>query len=461
MTDTRQPLERYQSERGAALLGVLLLLMLMSALAAAMGVSGETETLISRNQRSGAQAQAAAEAGLNHAIELAVTYVFEWKANGYASPEAATDALLWGPDLDPDTVEDNQLLGTRAGIDAGEAFPTDGTHLSVNGDDDFRYDARIFDDDFTDAGDPLAGENGDLTDDVNQTLIIRATGYGPDNTQVTLEALISTFPMPAIATNSDLTVSGNFSVLGASGSVHTNEDLTGDGSTGTIDGTATASGEYDYDDEDIAGTGGAARIPIPTIAASDYEVFADFILQSDGTMLTVATGAVCVWDAGSSCNNWDFDSGTGGWSRTSNSNTGSGTYYVQGPASISGSPGSSKDPLQISVIAEGSISLSGSPSLQPATPDLLFVTDGDLKIIGNTEIELDGLSSLEVDGKMLAHEQIEIGGTSNLHGQLIAEDATNNDNLVTFNHIHGNATITYDGGLGGEFFSVSGWRDVR
>jgi hypothetical protein len=250
-------------------------------------------------------------------------------------------------------------------------------------------------------------------------------------------------------------------VLGSSGSIHTNEDLTGNGNAGTIDGTATASGDYDYDDDDIAGTGGAARIPIPTIAASDYEVFADFILKSDGTMVTVATGVVCTWTSKTPCNNWDFDSGTGGWSRTSNSNTGSGTYYVQGPVSISGSPGSSKDPLQISVIAEGSISITGSPSLQPATPDLLFVTDGDLKILGDTDIELDGLSELEVQGKMLAHEQIEVGGNSSLYGQIIAEDAANDSNVVTANHIHGNASITYNGGLGGEFFSVSGWRDVR
>ncbi len=91
-------------ERGSALIGVLLLLMMMSALAAALGVSGQTETLISRNQRAAAQAQAAAEAGLNHAVELATTYIFEWKANGFPDADAAIDALLLGPDLASGTV---------------------------------------------------------------------------------------------------------------------------------------------------------------------------------------------------------------------------------------------------------------------------------------------------------------------------------------------------------------------
>jgi hypothetical protein len=457
MIDRRRRAVGHHNERGSALLGVLLLLMLMSALAAALGVSGETETLVSRNQRSGAQAQASAEAGLNHAVELAVSYIFEWKANGFASPEEATNVLLHGPDLDPATADDNQSLGARPGIDSDEAIPL-GTRLPVPGIPYAEYEAWIMDDDATaPAADPLKAENGDLTLDLNQTLIVRATGYGPDKSKVTLEALISTFPMPAIATNSDLTIEGSFAVRGSSGSVHTNEDLTGNGGAATVDGTVTASGEYNYEDEDIAGTGGAARIPIPTINAADYRVFADFILQADGTMVTVATGVVCT----SPCNNWDFDASSGGWTRTSNDSTGGGTYYVEGPVSISGSPGSAKSPISLSVIAEGSIDTSGSPSLQPATPGLLFVTDGDLRILGDTDVEVGAEDALTVQGKMLAHEQIQIGGNSSLFGQIIAEDAANDSHVVDYNRIHGNAILTYNGGLGGEFFSVSGWRDVR
>ena len=48
MTKTRNSIIEQPGERGSALLGVLLLMMMMSALAAALGVSGRTETLISR-----------------------------------------------------------------------------------------------------------------------------------------------------------------------------------------------------------------------------------------------------------------------------------------------------------------------------------------------------------------------------------------------------------------------------
>ena len=54
------PAPRRQDERGAALVGVLLLLLMMSALGAALAVSSETETLIARNEVSAGQAQAAA-----------------------------------------------------------------------------------------------------------------------------------------------------------------------------------------------------------------------------------------------------------------------------------------------------------------------------------------------------------------------------------------------------------------
>src|SRR5688572_13466676 len=120
MTETRLLMVGRRNERGSALLGVVLLLMLMSALAAALAVSGETETLISRNQRDGARAQAAAEAGLSHALELATTFIFEWKNNGFGSADAAIDSLLAGVDDDPTDTADNGGLDERTGIVAGE-----------------------------------------------------------------------------------------------------------------------------------------------------------------------------------------------------------------------------------------------------------------------------------------------------------------------------------------------------
>ena len=87
-----------RQERGTALVGVLLLLMMMTALASALAVSGRTETLVARNHQTAAQARAAAEAGLNRAAQVAITWLAQWP-NTYANVYEAVDALLADPTL--------------------------------------------------------------------------------------------------------------------------------------------------------------------------------------------------------------------------------------------------------------------------------------------------------------------------------------------------------------------------
>lgn len=440
-------IERHH-ERGSALVATLLLLMMLSGLAAALGMSGRTETLISRNQRSAVQATAAAEAGLNHAVELATTYIFEWKANGLTGAEQAVDYLLVGPDLATGTVADdadNGSLGTRNGITAAEDIPI-GTQLPITGGIDATYEAFIMDDDATAPDEPA----GNLFDDENQTLIVRSTGYAQDNTKVVLEALIAPLEMGAVVVNGDFDVSGNVTIDGAEGSIHANGDLVISGGAAAVAGTTTASGSYTGD---IPGSGGAPELPIPEIRASDYLAYADFILTAAGTMEDQAGTELC---AASPCNNWSFNGGSGEWSFGSTEPT-AGTYYVQGDVGISGSPGSAPSPVHITIIAEGSIDISGSPDLTSDTPELLFVTDGDLEISGG----LDAGDPLTTAGQILVHEQIKLSGDPSIAGQLIVENAPSVSTLVTLNDLSGNVTITYNGGLGGGTFSVRGWQDVR
>ena len=467
MIDTSRGPARH-GERGSALVAVLLLLMMMTTLAAALSIGSQTESLIARNENASAEAQAAAEAGLNHAVELAVTYIFEFKSNGFSSATEAVDALLAGPDGatgSEDVDADNMSLGARAGIDAGEDIPL-GELMSVGPAPGVRYTAIVMDDDDSAPAGPYA-EDGDPYNDLNNRLIVRATGYvvGADGTEfakVTLEATIGPFMMPAVVAEGDVTLDGTFSINGPpdSAAVHTNSNLTIDGNSGSATGTVTATGEVDSSNGNITASGGAARIEIPPIAASDYEVWADYKLRSDGTMLDMATGAVCTWSAKTSCNNWDFNSATGTWTLGSNSYT-TGTYYVEGDATISGSPGTAKSPVELSVIAEGNIDITGSPKLTPDTPELLFVTDKDLKITGNFDVVYDEDSLLQVEGQMLVHEQVEIGGNVTLAGQIVVEDAANTSSLVTWNHIHGGVLIEYGGTLGTASYSILSWRDVR
>lgn len=445
MTTTRHSIVEHPNERGSALVGVLLLLMMMSAMAAALGVSGQTETFVSRNQRSATQATAAAEAGLNHAVELATTYIFQWKANELANVDAAIVALLTGPDGDPATLADNGSLGTRVGIDATEDIPI-GTHLTITAGIDAEYEAFVMDDDATAPDEPT----GDPYSDENQTLVVRAIGYGPDDTKVVLEALIGPVELPAVVTNGDLDISGNIAINGTEGGVHSNDDLVISGGSATVDGAVTASGDYTGS---LPGSGGAAPLPVQQIRASDYLAYADFILTSAGTM-TDADGTVLC--ASAPCNEWSFDGGTGTWSISSTAPAG-GTYYVEGEVKITGSPGSVASPVILTIIAEGSIDISGSPDISADTPELLFVTDGDLSISGG----LDALDPLTAQGQMLVHEQVSMSGNPSVGGQLIVENAATVSTLVTANSISGNVTITYNGGLGTGVYSVTGWRDIR
>ena len=207
--DMHHGIVQQPDEQGTALVGLLLLLLMMSVLAVAVVLNGRTETLISGNQRSSTQATAAAEAGLNHAVELATTYIFEWKTNGFTSVDAAIDALLVGPGL-----------GTRTGITVAEAIPL-GTRLTITGGIDAEYEALIMDDDADAPDEP----DGDLFDDENATLVVRATGYAAGNTKAVLEALIGPLALPAVLVNGDLTASGSVSIQGSEGSVHANGDL--------------------------------------------------------------------------------------------------------------------------------------------------------------------------------------------------------------------------------------------
>ena len=439
MNDTLPPVVQRQDERGIALVAVLLLLMMMSALGMALAVNGETETLIARNQIAGMQAQAAAEAGLNHAVEVATEYIFDWKANGFASTELAVDAVLTAADAgELDGLQMNTAIDVKAG-----------SSILAN------YQITITDDE-----DDGVGEDGDPLNDANDVLVVRATGFAKDGTKVVLEALISAKELGAIVVNGDLELGGNASIEGAAGSVHANGDLTIDGSSVGVSQTVSATGELYCDDpcDQVEGTAteGAPEVPVAAIHASDYLAFADYILQSDGTLTNPSGTVLCTASAKTSCNNWDFDSASGTWSLNSN-NTTPGTYYVEGDATISGSPGSTKHPAEISIIAEGSIQISGSPKLAPHSPELLFVTDEDLKITGT--IDTVGEAAL-VQGQMLVRGQASILGNASLDGQLLIEDQDVGD-LVESNTIGGSVTITYAGGLGGSTFTVTSWRDVR
>ena len=184
---------RAHSDDGMALLSVLLLLMIMSAATLALSVGGHTQLAISRNHEVGAQAHAAAEAGLNHALDVTIGAIGQWQALGFPSPSAAMTFLLVGTDGLVGTADDGSLetfgIPAPAGLVCGNPAPayclaitdpTTGTQVGA-------YMARVFDEDDINRGLTLSAQDlvdigespADPTQDLNSSIIVAAWALPP------------------------------------------------------------------------------------------------------------------------------------------------------------------------------------------------------------------------------------------------------------------------------------------
>jgi len=463
------PINPGQSERGVALIIVLLLLAVMTGLATGMTVNSQVEIAMASNESTYAGARAAAEAGLNRAVRAILD-------------DSATN-LLAGQDGVAGNADDGDIGFLMADFTGWpEPLGTAGQYsytVEILDDDDAQLYAEPLDEDQW----LVMLEDGDPASNLNDRLVIRATGFGPKGTTVRVAKILSSvdstspgsttpsFSNPAIIVNGDLTMSGNFSIGGTQGNVHSNGNLVISGGSGDVSGDITAVGTLTAADGIAGGTqsGGAATINVPEVDALDYLDEANYILNANGTK-TLANGAACNAACVSASNGWSW-SLANGW-RITGSTAPTGTFFVYGSVSISGSPGSAKTPAPLAVIATGSISVTGHPYLtlpppvDPSNPSYLqFVTNGDLKLAGAADIDDVTL----VEGRTLVREQLHISGNPELQGQIIVENVESVSSLVTDNTISGNPDITYNGsfapintpiftpGVTSYLNNVSGW----
>ena len=454
-------------ERGGVLLGVMLLTMLLTAISVTMSLSGQTELLVARTDESAAQAHAAAEAGLNHAVDVTLTHLQQWERHGYGSASDAVTGLLVGPDgitgspaadVDNGSLEELGLARPPATVPLANVYGTS-------------YQVRVFDEDDPTRGLLLSpadtvriGENGTPASDANTGVVVQSIGYGPAATMVTLEATLGAEGIPALLVNGSLAVSGRARLDGTAGSIHANERLNVRGRP-RISGNATATERYTESGRPrIGGVSGAGYAPltVPEVRAVDYRPDADFIMTPDGQVTDPASVVLCdastVGDACADAYGWTFNGAARGagpaggrWELTNAQHPG-GTFYIEGEARISANPGSADDPVPLTVIAERSIDVSGRPHTVPDTQGLAFVTDMDLRLRGRGRYTLAG--------QILVHEQIRIERRPTINGQITVEDAPSVGRLVRRNRVGGRSTITYNGGLGTRL-AVTAWREVR
>ncbi len=445
------------SERGIALIVVLLLMAVLSGLATGFAMTGNIEVQMATNEVYYAGARSAAEAGLNRAIAQIVDPDNTIPNTG--PPEVMVNTVQWlaGFDGDVAATADNGQLDFLLG--AGPyALDADGLYT---------YDIEILDDDdpslyetaLTEAQVTLMGEQWpvDATVNGNDRLILRAIGYGPNGTTVRLARILETVDTVNVSTTTTTTLSdaaiivngnfemnGNITVTGTGGSVHANGNLSKTGSSGTITGNATASGTYSGPAVAAGATGGGRpTINVPDIQASNYIGLADYKLTSTGAVQTKVSG---VWTncTTAACKGIDWTFSGGNWS-TGKTPTPA-TYYVEGNVTVGPTSGSSNK--AVSIIATGNIDVnSSSAKLTPASTanNIQFVTNGDLTI-NASDLDLDA-SALE--GQILVRGQMDAGGNMEFQGRVMVQDKAGAGTLVNdgASRIHGSVKFTYNGTL--------------
>ncbi|MEW6674882.1 MAG: PilX N-terminal domain-containing pilus assembly protein [Nitrospirota bacterium] len=296
------------------------------------------------------------------------------------------------------------------------------------------------------------------------TTVIRkkvvSTGETSTGAEAVIEAIFSraTFsPDNAIITNNNLTISGNPTIAGSNGGVHSNNNLTVSGNP-TITQTASASGTTSPSSPSPPYISGAPTVDIPTINPTQFAGYADYQLRSDGKVYKAGSDLPETM-IGGRWYGWNYRSGK--WTLSGNDTPPPAILYIEGDARVSGNPGSASEPWQTTLIVTGNIELSGNPIIadykDPSDPigvqNLLFVAGLELRMSGNVTQTFDGI--------IAAHGHIEISGNPTFNGYIIAENATG----INENRVSGNMTINYNGGLTSPFssntVSVLAWRQVN
>lgn len=451
---------RPSSERGMALIVVLLLMGVLSGLATGFALTGQTEAQMGKNEVYFAGARAAAEAGLNRALAEVLA-----SANNGINFFAGPDGLISTTPGHADNADNGILTGVLGAATNGK--------YSLGTTGQYSYAVQVYDDDNdilygtpltvaqrTQMGEPA----GEVDVDQNQRIVLRAIGYGPDGTTVRLARLIDNVPNtqttttttpglsnPALLVNGDLSILGITAVNGTSGKVHVNGNL-GIGGIASFSGDVTATGtlkKVGLVTYGGAHTGGAQAVNTPNIQAADYQYLADYKLAVVGGVGQIQSrDANGNWEecTSTACTSTGFTYSGGTWSLIGVNNLSSGTYYAEGAVSILGvHQGASGGNLPFSLIATGSISLGGVQNFTPENSEKIqFVTNGDFKLLGVQDLN----DATTVEGQIMVREQIELIGVINFQGRVVVQNASSASNLVTSNTFTGATTFTYNGTLG-------------
>jgi hypothetical protein len=437
---------RIRNEKGMALVGVMLLLILASGVCAALAVSGKTETMAAYNLDTSAQARAAAQAGLTASAEVLIDYLTETTLD----VRTAMTAVLIGPDGDAAATVDNGSLYMIDGAATG--LPTVGVREGLSNITGVSYSVQVLDDDnwaargVNPAGSSASIEEDDsIYNDDNKKIAVRAIGFGRNNTTVVLEGIISRPELGGFVVGGDLRMSGAAaSVSGTGGSVHANGDIDSDGSP-TIEGTVSASGTITGSPDAAAILPNQDPISIPPINADDFLKYAEWRLTAAGMVQKRVAGAFVNWcnAAAVSCSaaaNGGVSYSAGDWTVLP---AASSRYYADGDVWSGGD-------FTASIYATGNITIGNNDDVTaaPGANGVALVSDGIIEFSGGADVV----------GSLYARAEVIFGGNITIIGQVVAE---NRGNPSAENWLHGNVDITWNGDTMIGNFGMSSWREVK
>jgi hypothetical protein len=393
-------------------------LVAVSILAAGMFAFADLTAKATLNQERATRATQVADAGLAHAVSLLRTSPL--KSLSYTR-------ILRGSDNFIPTADDSLLIGY--GLAAANQIPLVGK----------AYQAHTY---FVSIRDDPADTDGNPAADMNGRVLVRCRSVTSDGATAEVSAIIGAVPMPGIAADGNLAFSGSSATIsGPCGGAHANGDLSSSGGGPTIGTQATATGTvtgpYTLPSGAAApASGGQAEVVIPDLNPMNYCAGAEYNLLSTGMVQTIATGV----QVPAAAAGWTYTAGTTTWNLTGGA-VNIGTYCATGNVAISGNNGAPGAPLQISILATGSVSLAGTPYLRPDHDDgVLIMAAGDVSVAGNPGSSYSGL--------VYAGAQCAASGSATLSGQLLCANGAQPAGATALagpgNTVGGSFTLDFD-----------------
>jgi len=281
--------------------------------------------------------------------------------------------------------------------------------------------------------------DGNLNVDTDRVLIVTVTAT-LEGVQRQLEATVVFdppvfLPGQALLAEGDILLSGSIGVTGQYGGAGTNNNLEVNNGAVTVQGSLQAVGNITLPNGWTPGGGAIAPAPsqpIPTMNPQQFQTYADYYLNANGTV-TNAGGTVLPMTGNGNSANWNGFSfnANNGWKFSGNNSPPAGNFFVGADLNIAGFGSSSG--MTASFFVQGNVQITGNGTF---TPNL-----GDVALIASGTLNLQGTPGTTVNGFWGSAGTANLGGNVTVNGTIVTSANPTNGNALTAN---GSVIVNYD-----------------